>query len=156
MNFNKSAVFVVGGMLVLSGLLQAQAPLAEPLANFDTALYLCGTLCAPANQRPRNRYANPERIPANLALGWEIALRHDQPEPFLSRAAGQETWESVSPIASARGERVLEVCVPLAALGMALDGEVSVLATLAQGGTIVAQVPEREMGKVALRRFDGV
>ncbi len=35
MNFNKSAVFVVGGMLVLSGLLQAQAPLAEPLANFD-------------------------------------------------------------------------------------------------------------------------
>jgi tetratricopeptide (TPR) repeat protein len=35
MNTRQSAVFVFGCVLALSGLLQAQAPLAEPLANFD-------------------------------------------------------------------------------------------------------------------------
>jgi uncharacterized spore protein YtfJ len=35
MNANKSAVFVIGGLLLLSGLLNAQAPLEQPLANFD-------------------------------------------------------------------------------------------------------------------------
>jgi tetratricopeptide (TPR) repeat protein len=35
MNIRQSAVFVFGCVLALSGLLQAQAPLAEPLANFD-------------------------------------------------------------------------------------------------------------------------
>jgi len=35
MNINKSAVIIFGGILALAGLLNAQAPLAEPLANFD-------------------------------------------------------------------------------------------------------------------------
>jgi len=35
MNVNKSAVFVLGGLLLVSGLLNAQAPLEQPLANFD-------------------------------------------------------------------------------------------------------------------------
>jgi tetratricopeptide (TPR) repeat protein len=35
MNIRQSAFCVFGGLLALSGLLQAQAPLAEPLANFD-------------------------------------------------------------------------------------------------------------------------
>jgi uncharacterized spore protein YtfJ len=35
MNVNKSAVFFFGSLLLLSGLLNAQAPLEEPLANFD-------------------------------------------------------------------------------------------------------------------------
>lgn len=35
MNVNKSAVLVLGGLLLVSGLLNAQAPLEQPLANFD-------------------------------------------------------------------------------------------------------------------------
>jgi len=35
MNVNKSAVYVLGGLLLVSGLLNAQAPLEQPLANFD-------------------------------------------------------------------------------------------------------------------------
>jgi tetratricopeptide (TPR) repeat protein len=35
MPINKSAVFVCGSMLLLSGLLNAQAPLEQPLADFD-------------------------------------------------------------------------------------------------------------------------
>ena len=130
--------------------------LREKLAGCDVAIYLCGPLCGPVNQRPRERYVDPNQAPAGLALGWEIGLRQGQSEPFLFRAAGQETWVSVSPVACARGERVLEVSVPLAALGLALGDEVRVLATLAQEGVIVAEVPEREMGRAALRRFDRV
>ncbi len=123
--------------------------LRDRLERYDVAIYLCGAVCGPANQQPRGRYADPDQAPAGLALGWEIALPHDQPEPFLFRAAGQGAWESVSPVASARGDRVLEVAVPLSALRLSLDGEVRVLATLAQGGVIVAEVPEREMGSRA-------
>jgi uncharacterized spore protein YtfJ len=35
MKINKSVVFVFGGMLAFSGVLSAQSPLAEPLADFD-------------------------------------------------------------------------------------------------------------------------
>jgi tetratricopeptide (TPR) repeat protein len=35
MNANKSTVFFFGGLLLVSGLLNAQAPLEQPLANFD-------------------------------------------------------------------------------------------------------------------------
>ena len=35
MNVNKSAVCVLGGLLLVSGLLSAQVPLEQPLANFD-------------------------------------------------------------------------------------------------------------------------
>ncbi len=35
MKINKSVLFVLGGIGLLSGFLSAQAPLAEPLANFD-------------------------------------------------------------------------------------------------------------------------
>ena len=82
--------------------------LRERLAGCDVAIYLCGPLCGPANQRPRERYVDPNQAPAALALGWEISLRQGQNEPFLFRAAGQETWVSVAPVACARGERVLK------------------------------------------------
>ena len=35
MKINKSVLFVLGSLGLLSGLLNAQAPLAEPLADFD-------------------------------------------------------------------------------------------------------------------------
>lgn len=35
MKIDKSAIFALGGLLLLSGLLNAQAPLEQPLANFD-------------------------------------------------------------------------------------------------------------------------
>jgi len=127
--------------------------LRERLDKYDVAIYLCGATCDSANQRPRARYADPDQAPANLALGWAIVSHHDQPEPFLFRAGGQETWISVSPVTSARGERVLEVSVPLATLGLALDSSVRMLATLARDGVILAQVPEHEMGVLTLTAF---
>ena len=123
------------------------------LADYDVGIYLGCAQASPVNQRPRDRYPDPDLAPTNLALAWEIALPHDQPAPFLYRAAGHEAWASVSPLASARGERVLEAAVPLAALGLTLGRELRVLATLAQGSVIAAQAPEREMGHVPLTVF---
>lgn len=128
--------------------------LRVPVREFEIAIYLGGEHWTPANQRPRARYADPDQAPAALALGWEIALRPGQAEPFLSRAVGGGAWRSVGPVACAVGERVLETTLPLAQLNLALEGNLRVLAVLIQGGAIVAQAPELEMGAVALRRFE--
>jgi len=123
------------------------------LTDYDVAIYLGCAHVTPINQRPRDRYPDPDLAPTHLTLCCQISLAHDQPAPFLYRAAGQEAWAAVAPLASARGERVLEVAVPLDALGLRLGAEPCVLATVAQGGIIVAQVPEREMAVLPLTPF---
>ncbi len=120
------------------------------LADYDISIYLGCAHVTPINQRPRDRYPDPDLVPADLTLCCQIALAHDQPAPFLYRAAGQEAWAAVGPLASARGERVLEVAAPLDALGLRLGSAPCVLATVAQGGVIVAQIPERVMVAVPL------
>ncbi len=123
------------------------------LADYDIAIYLGCAHVTPINQRPRDRYPDPNQVPASLTLCCQIALAHDQQAPFLYRAAGQEAWAAGAPVASARGERVLEVAVPLNVLGLRLGDSPCVLATVAQGGIIVAQVPERCMADMPLTSF---
>ena len=148
-----------------SGTMQrAESRIERLFVGHDTPRSTCASTCAtgwrttmspsicatPPVCRPTSGRAplpDPDQVPAALALGWEIALHPGQPAPFLFRAAGQEAWQSVGPVACAVGERVLEISLPLAQLDLAPGGEVRVLALLARGGTIVAQVPEREMGR---------
>ncbi len=123
------------------------------LADFDVSIYLGCAHTATINQRPRDRYPDPDQAPTSLTLCCQIALPHDHQAPFLYRAAGQDAWAAVGPLASARGERVLEVAAPLDALGLSLGSAPCVLATVAQGGVIVAQIPEREMATVPLMKW---
>jgi hypothetical protein len=84
-------------------------------------------------------------------LRWQIAHLPGQDTPFLYRAALHEQWESVGPVATALGEKVLEIAVPFGVLGLEVGGRLKVLVTLARRGTIVAQLPEQEMAAFTLQ-----
>jgi hypothetical protein len=87
-------------------------------------------------------------------LNWEVRRLPGQPAPFLSQADGHDQWLSVGPVASALGEKVLEIALPFQAVGLEVGQEVSLLVTLAQRGAVVAQLPERSMGTFTLQRFE--
>jgi alpha-amylase/alpha-mannosidase (GH57 family) len=123
------------------------------LDNYDVAMYLGLDGDQPVNQRPRAHFPDPATAPVYLALHWEILRQPGQPAPFLSRAAGQEQWQSIGPLAAGVGEKTLEVAVPLTALGLTLGQPIRLLATLAQHGVIVAQLPERAMQTIELKVF---
>jgi alpha-amylase/alpha-mannosidase (GH57 family) len=127
--------------------------LRDRLENYEVAIYLGGAPGQGVNQRPRARYPDPAQAPASLTLGWEIQQLPGRPAPFLFRAAGQDQWQAIAPVSAALGEKVLEVSVPLHAVGLALGQEVNLLVTLVQRGTIVAQLPERGMATLSLQRF---
>jgi alpha-amylase/alpha-mannosidase (GH57 family) len=131
--------------------------LRDRLEKYEVAIYLGCVPGQPVNQRVRGRLPDPDQAagtPANLALGWEIQHMPGQAAPFLYRAAGHDQWQSVQPLVAALGEKVLEVAVPLATLGLEQGQELCLLATLAQRGTIFAQLPERGMHTVRLQRFE--
>jgi alpha-amylase/alpha-mannosidase (GH57 family) len=129
--------------------------LRDRLDEHEVAIYLGGATGGPVNQRVRAHYPEPAQPPSAVALTWEIRRVPGQPAPFLYRAAGHDQWELASPVgASALGERVMEVCVPLQTLGLQMGGELSVLATVARGGSLVAQLPERGMSTFVLQRFE--
>jgi alpha-amylase/alpha-mannosidase (GH57 family) len=127
------------------------------IEDYEVAIYLGSQAGEPVNQRVRGHDllphpSGPQDSP-DLALGWEIQRLPGQPAPFLFRAAGQDQWQSVQPLAAALGEKVMEVAVPLGLLRVSLDQELRVVATLAQRGALVAQLPERGMQAVRLQRF---
>ena len=130
--------------------------LRDRLENYEPAIYLgCGGV-QPVNQRVAGHYPEGTQSPPNLALSWEIQLLPGQTAPFLLRAAGHDQWLSITPLAGGVGEKVLEVAVPLQTLGLQPGQEVCLLATVAQRGTILAQLPERGMQNVTLQRFERV
>ena len=131
--------------------------LRDRLENYEVAIYLGCVPGQPVNQRVRGRLPDPDAATGsqpNLSLGWEIQHTPGQPAPFLYRAAGHDQWQSVQPLVAGLGEKVLEVAVPLAVLGLEQGQDVCLLATLAQHGLIVAQLPERGMHTVTLQRFE--
>lgn len=128
--------------------------LRDRLDAYQVSIYLGGPVDGrPTVQRPRGRYPDPDLAPTNLAATWEIQRQPGQDAPFRYRAAGQDSWASVAPVVAAAGEKVLELSVPLDALGLRLGSELRVLVTLVQSDMIVAQLPERAAGTVTLRRF---
>jgi alpha-amylase/alpha-mannosidase (GH57 family) len=128
--------------------------LRDHLDEHEVAIYL-GGIAGAVNQRVRAHYPEPPQTPPILALAWEIRRVPGQPTPLLYRAAGHDQWELVSPVAAAAlGERVMEVCVPLHMLGLETGQELGVLATVARGGSLVAQLPERGMATFTLQRFE--
>ncbi len=127
--------------------------LRQRLDDFHTRIYLSGAAGAAANQRTLDHHPDPDQAPSRLAAAWLLARAPDQPAPFLYRADGRGGWASLGPVTAALAENALEVSVPLATLGLALGQPLRVLLTLAQDETVVAQLPEREMGSVTLARF---
>ena len=127
--------------------------LRDRLDAYQVSIYLGGPVTGPTVQRARGRYPDPDLAPSNLAATWEIQRQPGQSTPFRYRAAGQDSWASVAPVLAAAGENVLEISVPLEALGLTLGSALNVLVTLVQGDVIVAQLPEREVGTVTLHRF---
>ena len=62
--------------------------------------------------------------------------------------------EAVSPVASAVGEKVLEIGVPLQVLGVELGSQINLLLVLSQHGRAVAHLPEQGMHTVSLEAFE--
>ncbi len=127
--------------------------LRQRLDEFNTAIYLSGAADAAANQRTLDRHPDPDQAPNKLAAAWLLARAPDQRAPFLYRADGRGGWASLGPVTAALAEKALEASVPLAVLGVTLGQTLRVLVTLARDETVVAQLPEREMGGVTLTRF---
>ncbi len=127
--------------------------LRRRLDEFQIDIYLSGPAGAPHNQRVRGRHPNPARAPKQLAAAWLLTRQPGQPAPFLYRADGQEGWASVGPTTAALADKALEVCVPLQALGLALDDDLRVEVALIQDGQVVVQLPEGQMASVRLSSF---
>ncbi len=129
--------------------------LADRLEDNEVAIYLSDGSGHAVNQRVRDHYANQPRVLPALALAWEIRRGPGQPAPLLYRATGHDGWELASPIPrAALGEKVMEVGLPLQTLGLEIEGEVSVLATVSRQGSLAAQFPEGGMATFVLRRFE--
>ncbi len=131
--------------------LSLRLDLRDRLDTYETAIYLGDGAGGLVSQRPQARYTGSAPLPAGLAFRWQIARQPGQETPFLYRAAAHDQWESVAPVASAHGEKVLEIAVPLTVLGLKTGEQIRVFVTLARHGEIVATLPEREMAAFVLQ-----
>ncbi len=127
--------------------------LRQPLDRFDTLIYLSGPATATANQRVDATFPDPDMVPREFAAAWQIRRDAGQSSPFLFEALGQGAWRAVGPANAAAGEKVLEIELPLAVLGLHLGEDVSVFVVLAAGGQVVASLPERNAAIIPLRTF---
>ncbi len=127
--------------------------LRQRLDEFQIAIYLSGAADAAANQRTVDRHPDPDQAPSRLAAAWLLARAPGQPAPFLYKADGRDGWASLGPVSAALAEKALEISVPLGTLGATLGQALRLLITLARDDSVVAQLPEREMGEVTLTRF---
>jgi len=62
-------------------------------------------------------------------IGWVVESTHGQP-PFLYRAMGYDVWQAVAPVRHALSERVMEVALPLAQIGLSGKEGLRFLVTL--------------------------
>ncbi len=127
--------------------------LRRPLDEYQIDIYLSGPEGSPHNQRMRGRHPDPSMISLQFAAAWLLTRLPGQPAPFLYRADGREGWASVGPTTAATAERALETCLPLQALGLALDDNLCLQAALIRDGVVVAQLPEQQMAALKLASF---
>jgi len=109
-------------------------------------VYLTACEGQPANHQVR--FAPDRREEA--ALGWELSLSAGARTAFLYRADGNEGWQSVGPQATAVGEGVVEIALPLASLGLTLGQEVGILAVLGREGREIERIPAQGIHWVRL------
>ena len=123
------------------------------LDDYETAIYLGKAQDNPSSERPRAHLADDPHAPQQMVLGWEIRHLPGQPAPFLARADGRGGWPSSGPVRAAVGEKVMEVAISLATLGLELGQEIDALAILSKSGQPVAALPGRRAACLELRRF---
>ena len=120
--------------------------MAKVLPGAILRVYLTASEGQPANHR--GRFA-PNRQ-EEAALGWELSLSAGARTAFLYRADGNEGWQSIGPQATAVGEGVVEIALPLASLGLALGQEVGVLAVLGREDREIERIPVQGVHTVRL------
>jgi hypothetical protein len=127
--------------------------LRQPLDHFDALVYVSSPVSTTPNQRVDATFSDPNLVPRDLAAAWLI--RHDagQASPFLFAAEGHSRWRAVGPVTSASGEKVLELELPLATLGLQLGDELQAFVVLASDGQVLASIPARKVAVIPLLAF---
>jgi len=121
------------------------------LGRYSIAVYLSGEESGRVNAHVR--FGGTSAVVENhgMSLGWEAALNAGGATATLSRAAGNDFWETVNPIRSvAFSQRVVEWRLPLADVGLRLGDNVSLVVALALDGVLTEILPTGEAVIVTL------
>jgi len=112
------------------------------LGSHAVAVYFASERGERGNAHVRWGAEDPQVESHGLSLDWEVAVAPGASSATISRAAGNDLWETVrSRQAVAAGQRVLELRVPLADLGLELGDTVSLVVAVARGGVLVETLP---------------
>ncbi|MDO8671694.1 MAG: hypothetical protein Q7O66_09735, partial [Dehalococcoidia bacterium] len=81
--------------------------------------------------------------PPDVTFSFELLLDWGSAKASLSKATGEEGWQMVEQISSiARGQRSIEVRLPLQSLGLKMGQSVGVYATVGRDGILVETLPD--------------
>ena len=113
----------------------------EPLDGHDVAIYLSLPVDERANRLSQDALADPGLQWPPLSYHRQVRFASAAGQARLLRAAGQEIWEPLQTVPAVRQGSVLELQVPLAALGLHSGDSVALVVALARSGTVCELLP---------------
>ena len=115
---------------------------AQDISRYRVMLYLATGQQGTASARLRFGSSSPGFEPPDIGFAWEACLQPGAVEASLSYALGGDSWQLSKqlPLVAA-GPRVVELCLPLAYVGLRQGDEVSLIATIARDDVLVEALP---------------
>ena len=117
----------------------------------DVALYICSQRAQLYN--PTVRFGGPVEVPSSR-FSHELLVSEGSEQVILSEAEGQGAWQMCGTLGlAAHGPQVLEISVPLDALGLQLGDTIQVAATIAAHGVLQQVLPTAGVLEVDIRAW---
>ena len=128
-------------------------------ANADLARHTVAVYVASQEGERGNahfRWAAPDQLAQShgLSLGWEVALGPGSSSATISRAVGNDLWETIRPLRSvAAGETVVELRIPLADLDLEFGRTVYLVVVAVLADVLVETLPTSGAVSFTLAKF---
>ena len=117
----------------------------------DVALYICSQRAQRHN--PTVRDVGPVDVPGS-GFSHELLVSAGSEQLVLSEAEGQGSWQMCGAVGlAAHGPQVLEMSVPLDALGLQLGDTIQVAATIAARGVLQQVLPTAGVLEIDIRAW---
>ncbi|MCL5110183.1 MAG: glycoside hydrolase family 57 protein [Chloroflexi bacterium] len=114
----------------------------EDVSRYQVSFYLTSPSQSGPGAQIRFLPSKADFTPPDLAFAWEVSLLPGAEQASLSSALGGDVWELSKQLSLvAVGPHAVEVCLPLADIGLHLGDEVDLLATVAKGEVLAEVLP---------------
>ena len=114
----------------------------QEISRYRVMFYLAMPRQQTAAAQVRFARTNPDFELPDIGFAWEACLQPGAVEASLSYALGDDVWQLSKQLPLvAVGQRTVELCLPLADVGLRLGEEVALLATIARDDVLVEALP---------------